>query len=429
MKRYLIVITVILLGMNNYGFCGELYKEGKEKLEKGIINLEMFKQAVSFAFQNKKIGKIRNCIKDIKDTERFSAFLALSGNSGYPYSTSINTYWITIGQVLNEAKEYFGTIAPESVNACLYKAIACVKMGDYQEALHPFKKVITAMTNGNCIIEPYWKIKIDEYKDSSFKKKYMYKQNYMIDAVQELFYEMADKVMNRELDMGGEKSYDEWAKMIINVFMDYRESWLQEKRQTQDIISKRLDNSFELVDFYIRHHKCNEAKKELGEVKKKLTGIGIDTTNTIPTKEKEIARLQEISVVMSEELVKEVNGKVKIRFWNDENWFKPEYLDLSFLPKGCYLNFKPDYSYECPDMGGTQTIYLNTQTTKPTCEIFSQSPIKVMVDGKSYPSKDGTVTISHFTGKEIEIIEATMNVIKLITYVETGIGIIWFFIK
>ncbi len=404
--RSCLMISVFILsfGIYNYGFC-EI--NGKKELEKGVINLEMFKQLVKYELQAETIRDIRNKIKSIKDEERFSSFLEILVNQcSYKYPTDGKFYWDVIGSIFNEAKKKFEEaikLEPTFVDAYLCKAIACVQMGDYEEALSTFEKVIGTTTNGNvekCIdITPFWEIEIREYINCPFKEKKMYKTRYKTEIIQDLFYTMADEVMNRRLKPPQGITCDDWAKRAIEVFMNWREKYLKEKIETTEdedekakLTKKRIENCFELVNFYIKHQKRNEANTEVKNAENNLKEKGKHAPAIINNLKNKIEDLQEIPFVMNEELVKEFRRNAEIRFWNDSDLFDCKYLHLSFLSSGCFIDFKHEGFYEYT--GGTQSFFIKEQTN-PTCEItLPQIEIKEENKVPFYLTKNNNVVTS-----------------------------------
>lgn len=398
MKGILRIITIcsIIIGMycpvfSQYNEAEIYYLRGENRLEEGIRNLNEFKQSLQNGFSRNvlKVGDIRKEFD--KDRISLSSFLNIlkrkyHGNNDeifkkyYPMCYSESLCWDRIGRAFDGAKREFEKaieLDKKIVDAYLGKARACVGMGDYKEALPCFNMAIN-------LIRKDKGVDIEKIKFTNSYKN------------EELFYDMADEVMKGRLTLSQDigKRYDEWAKEIIEVLKNWRENEIDRKikglekqigvetsdrrkkleREKDELIKAKVSNLFELTRFYSRHCKREEAEKEYEEAKKDMEGLQSWEYEEI---EKEVKsgfeQLKEISFVINGELVKEFKNPVRIRFFNDRDYLSCDYLYLSFLPSGCFVEFKDEVLV---DFSGNNKLFVERQANL-TCEItFPQIKIK-----------------------------------------------------
>lgn len=357
---FIMGIHTIVFGQENKIARG-YYSAGEESLMEGVANLKRLKTLLnSFFVEEKliKIGDIRkkdkiSALSFIKELKRISDCNDERFKNSFPDFYSVELWSTNIKEKFNLARTNFGEAIKRDntfVDAYLGKAIACVEMGDYEEALEAFKEI----------------------RKQGIEKIRVTPQNKSL--IQMLFYTMADEVMKRRLTLSEGEKYEEWAKRVIEDFMNWQKKLgnLSEREE--------LSNCFELVRFYTRHHKKVEAEKEYQKVEIK-DWMATKYPGTIEEVKNGYENMKEISVTISDDLVKEFKKPVMIKFFRDDNVLSWDYLYLSFSSEGCFVEFKYEVSCECISV--EQRLFIERQQNLPTCEItVPQIEIKKSKDNR-----------------------------------------------
>ncbi len=396
-KVYLPIIALFIMGISIFAFSQDTkkaeiyYLKGENKLTKGFDNLVEFKKHINQGFGNyrAKLEDIRSQFEDDKIT--LSSFLEVFKRyePKSPYSENlcrekINSFFDGAIRDFDEAISLDNTF----VDAYIGKAMALVEIGDYRNALNIFNMALSLIIEKNAnikFIRPFGKTTEDRITENLM--------------TEDLFYGITDEIMKNRLDPPQGEDQNEYSEGVIEVLKNWRENWLDKnikdlknqiaqeknlekkerlKEKMEELITKKVHNFFAVPNFYIRYHQKNEAENKYKEVVERVKKEGMvlgEYPGLINEIEGGYKNLKEASFMIdSSDLDKEFKNPVKIKFFRND-YFSCNYLYLSFLSSGCWVEFKDEVS--CEVMGSKEEIFLKEQKSY-ACEIaFPAIAIKV----------------------------------------------------